>query len=532
MKNLIRISAATCLVIAAFSSCQKLDVEVKTQLTPEIFPQTAQHYVQLTGQVYSQFRQNYFPDNFFLQTLSTDEAIMPARGGNWYDGGRYEQHHKHTWDKDNAHVGAAWGWLSTTISKANQSLYLIKDAPESDAKKTAIAEVRTMRAISLFLMMDIWGNVPIVSQFGDVTPPETKTRLEVFNFIETEVKAALPDLNPAVGVSTYGRPNKYAAYALLAKMYLNAEVYIGTARYNDAVAMCDAIITATGSPYSIETDYRKMFFIDNGPLTKEFIFAIPYDPSFTNGYFFPARYALPRSLQAKFSLKHTPSAPLSTLPEFYAYFDDVNDKRNAQWIKGPQTTFANVPVTVATTKKGYDQFYTGSDGSAAISYQVDITPNVVLRDASKPFDAGNDEIAWNMGYRNNKFYCDSTSSNRNQNTDVPVFRYSDILLMKAEAILRGATATQGQTALSLVNTLRAARTTTAAWASVSLEDLYKERSREFTGECWHRNDMIRFGKFEGKWGFKTDANTYHRLFPIPASAIILNPKLKQNIGYN
>jgi hypothetical protein len=156
---------------------------------------------------------------------------------------------------------------------------------------------------------------------------------------------------------------------------------------------------------------------------------------------------------------------------------------------------------------------------------------LITRDKSRPFDAGNDEIAWNLGYRNNKFYADSTSANRNQNNDIPVFRYSDILLMKAEAILRGATPTNGQTALSLVNSLRAVRTTSPAWTTVTLEDLYGERCREMSWECWHRNDMIRFGKFEGRWGLKTDADVRHRVFPIPATAIQLNPKLTQNPGY-
>jgi hypothetical protein len=531
MKNLINIAAGALLSMATFSSCQKLDVDVKTQLTPENFPQTDQHYIQLTGQVYAQMR-GISVEYFFLQSLSTDEAIMPARGGNWYDGGRYEQHAKHTWDKDNGHIGGVWTFLSTAISKANQSLYLIKDAPETPAKTTATAEMRTMRALALYMMMDLWGNVPIVTQFGETTPPETKTRAEVFAFIEKEVKEAIPDLSSVVGVPTYGRPTKYAAYALLAKMFLNAQVYIGTNRYDDAVAMCDLIMMATGSPYSLESDYRKMFFIDNGPLTKEFIFAIPFDASFNGGYMFYARYSLPRSLQAKYSLKHTPSAPMSTLPEYYANFNDPNDKRNAQWITGPQFNYNGTPVTVTTTKKGYDQFYTGSDGAAPLTYQVNITPNVTLRDASRPFDAGNDEVAWNMGYRNNKFYADSTSSNRNQNNDVPLFRYADILLMKAEAILRGATPTQGQTALSLVNQVRAVRTTSPAWSAVTLEDLYKERCREMAWEMWHRNDMIRFGKFEGTWGFKTDAQTFHRLYPIPATATLLNPKLKQNPGYN
>ncbi len=103
--------------------------------------------------------------------------------------------------------------------------------------------------------------------------------------------------------------------------------------------------------------------------------------------------------------------------------------------------------------------------------------------------------------------------------------------MKAEAILRGGTATNGSTALSLVNSVRSNRTTSAAWTSVTLDDLYKERCREFAWECWHRNDMIRFGKYEDTYGFKTDNSTYKRLFPIPTAALQANTKLVQNPGY-
>src|SRR5919198_246303 len=129
---------------------------------------------------------------------------------------------------------------------------------------------------------------------------------------------------------------------------------------------------------------------------------------------------------------------------------------------------------------------------------LNLTPDVVLRQDPTLFDCGNDEIAWNMGYRNIKFYPDATSLDRNQNNDEPVFRYSDIILMKAEAILRGGAPTLGQTALSLVNELRAQRTTSPAWTDVTLDSLYSERCREFAYEGWHRNGKIRFEKFEGK----------------------------------
>jgi len=218
---------------------------------------------------------------------------------------------------------------------------------------------------------------------------------------------------------------------------------------------------------------------------------------------FYARYSLPRSLRAKYSLPFTPSSAASTLPEFYAYFNDAKDVRNQQWITGKQFDYKGNPVMVSTTKQGYDEDYKGADAGTALSYQVDITPDVIIKKPAT-FDLGNDEKAWNMGYRNNKFYADSTSATRNQNNDVPIFRYADVLLMKAEAIARGGSATNGQTAISLVNEVRSKRTTSVAWTSVTLQQLYEERAREFTWETWHRNDMIRFGKYEDTWGAKTD----------------------------
>lgn len=529
MKKIFSSIAFGWLALCSMSSCHKLDVPTTTVLNPDNFPVTPENFIQAAGPTYNAFRQSFAGSYWFLQTLSTDEAILPARGGNWYDGARYEQLHKHTWNKDNGQVGGAWDYLSTTISTANQNIFLVESAADSDAKTTGLAELRTMRAIAFYLMMDLWGNIPMVTKYGDVTQPSITPRAEVFSFIEKEVKESLPFLNPAVGQSTYGRPNKYTAYALLAKMYLNAEAYGLAPRWNDAIAACDSVIIS--GKYELESDYMKMFFVNNGPSIKEFIFAIPFDASTSNGWMFYARYWMPRSLRAKYSLNFTPSAPMSTLPVYYANFNDPNDQRNKQWLTGKQYLHNGSPVIVATTKKGYDEDYTGADGSAPLNYHVELTPDVIVKNAAS-FDLGNDEKAWNMGYRNNKFYADSTSANRNQNNDVPVFRYADILLMKAEAILRGGAATNGQTALSLTNDVRAKRTTSAAWNSVTLQTLYEERCREFTGENWHRNDMIRFGKFEGAWGYKVDSDVRRRIYPIPAHAIQLNPKLTQNPGYN
>ena len=519
-------------------SCNDLNVPVTTQITPDVYPQDSSQFVASAGVVYAALRGNYSTDYFFMQSLTTDEAILPARGGNWYDNQGYLRMHYHTWTADHGGTQTCWDWLSRIIGYDNQTMYILNsNMPEGNFKNRTLSELRMVRALAYFWMMDMYGNVPIVTTYGDFESKPKSDRKEVFNFIESEIKECLPNLSTTMGISTYGRPTQYMAYSLLAKMYLNAEYYTGTARYSDCVTACDNVISSGKFTLATTSNYLQMFYPNNGPTTPEFIFAIPYDPSYsalsgTNGMMYHSRYDVPRSLKTKFGLPFTPSAPESTLPEFYAYFNDANDVRNKQWLTGKQYMNDGVtPIMVTTTKKGYDQFYSGTDGGASYTYQVELSPNVTLRQDVSLFDCGNDEIAWNMGYRNIKFYPDATSTSRNQNNDVPIFRYSDILLMKAEAIQRGGTATLGQTALSLVNDLRAKRTTTAAWTSVSLDDIYSERCREFAMENWHRNDMIRFGKYEGKWGFKTNADTYRRIFPIPTGAMVKNPKLTQNPGY-
>ena len=514
------------IMVGVLNSCHDLETEISTQLTKDNFPTREEHFVAAAASSYSAFRSDYAVKYWFLQTLTTDEAIMPARGGNWYDLARYEQLHKHTWNADHGFVLDTWNYLSNVVANTNKSIELIGEGEE---KLGAISELRALRALAYFMMMDLWGNIPLVQKFGDPNPPATASRADVFNFIETELNESLPYLSRETGVATYGRPNKYMAYALLAKLYLNSSVYIGASRVNEAIVACDSVINS--GKYQLENDYRKMFFFDNGPATKEFIFAVPFNPTTPNGYMLYNRYWLPRSLRAKYSLNYTPSAPMSTIPSFYNnYFSDANDIRTQLWLTGKQYMHDGTPITVSTTKIGYDEEYVGEDGSDPIVYHVELTPDIELR-GSRQFDCGNDEKAWNMGFRSIKFYPDSTSLTRNQNTDLPVFRYADILLMKAEAILRGGAATLGQTPVSLVNELRAQRTTSGALGAVDLEFIYAERTRELVGENWHRNDMIRFDKYEGQWGFKTDAALTKRLFPIPATALQLNPLLQQNAGY-
>ncbi len=539
MKKIV-VKIAFLLAITGFmTNCHKLDVPITSALTPDVFPQNQAQFIQAAGPPYAALRGNFALDYHFIQSETTDESIMPARGGNWYDNQNYLMLHYHTWTRDHGWTTGNWNWISTIVGTTNQALSILdKTMPATNTTKpTMLAELRMVRAIAYFMWMDLYGNVPIITTYGEFEPKANSSRAEVFAFIETEIKAALPNLSSTVDATTYGRPTTFTAHALLAKMYLNAEYYTGKAQYDACIAACDAVINSGKYALEPRATYLQQFYPNNGPAMKEFIFAVPYDPAAgglpgTNSNMYHARYDVLRSQTKRFNLPFTPSSPRSTLPEFYAYFTkDTNDIRNKQWMVGKQFNADGTPLMVTTTKKGYDQFYTGADGGAALTYQVEITPDIVLRQDAVTYDCGNDEIAWNMGIRNIKFYPDATSTSRNQNNDIPFLRYSDVILMKAEAILRGGAATGGATALSLVNQLRALRTTSPAWTAVTLEDIYGERNREFAWENWHRNDMIRFGKYESKWGFKTNTETFRRIFPIPTSAFVVNPALKQNPGY-
>ena len=562
------------LAVVGLEACQKVGVPVSTELTPDVFPQTQSQLVSVLGSAYGAFRGNYALDYYFMQSLTTDEAILPARGGNWYDPANgYNNLHYHNWTPSNGWTNSCWTYLATVVGVCNSVTATINASTQTASfKQTSVSELKVVRDMAYFMLMDLYGNVPLDTVYGDFTPHTNVPRATVFSFLESDLKAALPNLTTDGGADMYGRANRYAAYALLAKLYLNAEYYTGTARYDDCVAMCDSIINAGGgSQYALaaRSAYLQQFYPNNGPAQKEFIFAIPYDPTATpypgtNGYNYRARYDLNRNLGMRYHyagstpgsnsdpvinfttggglVNNKPSGPESTLLSYYsAYFTDAGDIRNGQWLTGLQYNADGKPLMVQTTKggpQGYDATYTGSDKGATYVYQLNLTPDVYFRtdpnSGANPslFDLGNDEIAWNMGYRNIKYYPDSiNTTSRNQNNDMPVFRYADILLMKAEAILRGATATMGQTPLTLVNELRAVRTTSPAWTNITLDSIYNERCRELSYETWHRNDMIRFGKYEGAWGFKTDADPNHRIFPIPSNAILLNPVLKQNPGY-
>ncbi len=516
--------------IIATNSCTKLDVPVDSQYVAGNFPVTTSDYSALFGTMYSNLSSNYAVPYWRMQELSTDEAILPARDGNFDDGGQYRQLHYHTWTFDHPNVIGIWQWGFGGINNCNRLINLTNSSSASEASKaTNIAEAKAMRALYYFFMMDLYGNVPLIDTFPVANLPATQTRAKVFSFIENELKNVvqqLPEKTSSNAVLYYGRPTKAMVFALLEKMYLNAEVYIGTPRYNDAVVMADSILT--NSNYSLTAKYTDIFAPENGPEISETIFAIPYDQQIPGNQF--TRFGFFYYLAPAYGFNVGLSIAMSTTPEFFNRFNLANDIRNTTWLVGKQ--FA--PDANRMPDKNKPVFYPGT------TTQIEITPNLILV-PPKPMDLGNTIAAQSQGVRSIKYYPDVKiiQATRLNGNDVPVFRLADIMMMKAEAILRGATSTaikgEMQTPDVLVNKIRA-RAGAPLVSGIDLPGLLDERAREFSWEAWRRNDLIRFGQYEKEYPLPNDVlkmntDVSRRLYPIPSTELKLNPNLIQNPGY-
>jgi starch-binding outer membrane protein, SusD/RagB family len=154
-------------VATIISSCQKIDVAVTSEITPDSYPKTDAQFISAEGPVYNALRADFAVSYWFTQSCSTDEAVLPTFGPNWYDGNKYAELHLHTWTKDNAWVNASWSYLTNIIGTANQAISTIRStAPAGTSKNTGLAELKTMRALAFYMMMDMYGNVPLDTLFG------------------------------------------------------------------------------------------------------------------------------------------------------------------------------------------------------------------------------------------------------------------------------------------------------------------------------------------------------------------------------
>lgn len=537
--NIKAILAAATVLLSA--SCTDLDVDVKSKYTEYPSGIDAAFEAKLADAYYA-FRgalgRNY--NNY--QTLSSDEASGISFDGDYYDNAGYANPTMHNFSAEDGALNY-WPDLSSGITKCNQFL---EENGTDLAGSTLLYNARAVRAFYHFILMDSYGDVPIL----DAVPAEgeaieRKSRKEVAEWIESELLECIPNMSEDNDASTYGKPNKWMAEALLVKLYINWAVYTcgdvtaydasstANSKLDDCVKYCDDIIQS--GVFDLSDSYRKKFMYDNGVQIKDFIYAMPYDCVTATGMYY-GRFRSFRQIDKCSPMAYYGAAMGKSCagnvvmnPEFSDLFTLTGDDRNDAVLMGK--VYMYDPITGEATSEAC--MYNGT--------QLEFTHDIALvSGGEEQLNAGADATGWRQGYRSIKFYPNPneySAYSRNQSNDVPIFRYADILLTKAEAILRGATATNGDTPQTLFNQIRSYVNAPSLDHAPSLQELLDERGREFFDENWRRNDMIRFGTFESEYGFhkKSYANAKfektRRIFPVPQSVMNENTNWTQNAGY-
>jgi starch-binding outer membrane protein, SusD/RagB family len=442
---------------------------------------------------------------FSIQEVSTDEMIIPQRGGDWYDGGQWIRMHRHQYTPSEESLNNVWRLLYTGVSRCNTLLDQIKGDAALAGRLNP--EIRGMRALYYFWLCDVFGNVPIVTiKPGPEAIPQggTKTRAEVYAFVESELNAVVGSLSKDKAAS-YGKMNYYSAKAILAKLYLNANVYKGAPEWAKCVAACNDIIT--DAKYSLETDYYNNFDASNED-SKENIFVIPYDAAKLEGFHI-GQMSLHYASKATFELTEQPWNGYCSVAEFYNSYS-ATDKRRANFLAGQQYAADGVTKIEDSAAEGTDP-----DGKL-----LNFTPELnqlyprCLRQA---------------GVRVAKYKIEK-GAKPNLNNDFPLFRFADVWLMKAEALWRQNAA--DPMALTMVNDIRT-RAGVPVFTALTSDDLLAELGREKFAEAWRRNDLIRFGKYFKPYNkFKTtEDKPCVGIFPIPELQLRSSKSLIQNECY-
>lgn len=452
-------------------------------------------------------------DYWGLQEITTDEVIVPARGTDWYDNGDWQKLHLQTWTADHIRLKNVWDALNQGVSRANTAIYYIGKFPQTATTTQYINEARFLRSYYMYLMCDLFGQVPFreASDVDFSTAPQVLSRKAAADKIISELTEIMPNLKTKADVGS-DHVTIGAAQALLAKVYINYEVWTGTKKYTEAIAACNDLINSPN--YAVATDYWTMFQ-KNVTEHPEFILRIPMDDNVDMGsgsvwVNFTLHYS-----QTFGNITSTWNGP-STTSTFFNTWDKVNDARyHDDRIKA---------------ECGFNQGFLvgqqyGLDGTAL--KQRDGSPLIFVPEVNLQSSPEN------AGIRVVKFAPNSTTKFQfNSPNDVPIMRISDIYLIRAEAKLRNGDAAG---ALADVNYLRSKRSaagkTLPALASVTLDDILKERGYELYWEGLRRQDLIRFGKFGDAWQEKPVTAATKILFAIPTSAISVNTNLTQNPSY-
>lgn len=506
MRKFRQLLPLACLL--SFAACDNLYAPAY-DLTEENFPRTEEELRLIMFVPYASLQPLMGHANMIsLQEISSDELILPQRAdGSWSDGGTWTRVHAHFYNKDEVALNNTWMALYSGVFHCNRALEQIrKAAQENPALKAvfiqqATAEIKTLRALCYYWLLDLWGNVPVITDFYFEGPaPANLDRAAVFAFVDQELSENVP-LLPLT--APYGAFNRYAGKALQAKLWLNAEIYAGISNYDSVISACDAIINS--GRYTLESDYFRNFNASNED-SRENIFVIPYGLKEGSGFNFNLSLAtLHPESQKTFELAQSPWNGYCTLQEFYNSYEQADRRKG---LSGNQKIRGNF---IAGQQYDYD-------GVTPLS--IIYTPELI--------ETSTYTFRETAGARVGKFEI-ARASGPDMENDFPLFRYADVLMMKAEALYRKQNGSSVE-ATELFNQIRR-RAGLSDFAGLTPELMLAERGREMFYEGVRRQDLIRFGKYNEAWAFKPASEPFRNIFPIPAVQILGGGNLRQNPGY-
>ena len=445
-----------------------------------------------------------------LQEHSTDEALPPTRAGDWDDKGVWRVLHTHTWNADHTYVRDVFNNLLGVTFNATNVLSFNPNAQQA-------AEAKFLRAFAMFTVLDLYGQVPYREPGENLlNPPAVLKGTEALDFIITDLNAILNDL-PAASVAYVA--NKDAARVLLMKCYLNKGAFanrlaptFAAADMAQVITLADQITATT--KYSLANNFYDNFAPNNNTVSTELIFTQQNGPGINrNGNGARSRYYC--TLHYKSPIPGGGWNGFTTLADFYDKFEAADKRRGDAYPGLTDSSGLRVGLLLGQQVDKNGTALTDRSGTRLLSFTREI----------KLIETGaNLEVT---GIRVVKYVPDLYNGD-NANNDYVFFRYADVLLMKAEALLRTNSAAA---ALAIVNTIRLKRQASAL-ATLTLDNLLDERGRELYWESWRRQDLIRFGKFLQPFMEKPATSGNERLlYPIPNAALAVNPNLEQNEGY-
>lgn len=472
--------------------------------------------------IYSSMRTLTEHSNWWDLEETTDVCVTPVKNhGLWYDGGIYIRLHQHSWMEEDAHLNNIWNALYSGVSSANRVLYQFENSTiEMNGKENYIAELKVARAFYYYLLLEAFGNVPIIDRFDvpDGYLPATEPRSKVFEFVESELKNNINNLSEDV-LNTYGRFNKWNAKMLLARLYLNAEAWIGTPMYNECENLCNEIIAT--NKYRLDGDYS-LPFSTNNELSNETMFVIPFDETKSGGQIYMwARKTLHYSQMQTFNLQATwLDGGCVGVPTFFDNYIEGDKRLEKTWRMGQQYALDGTPL--------WTNGWCG-DPQMLLSYTKDVT-NI------------SGDATMYQGYRFGKYEIKIGATGTPDN-DYVIMRYAEVLMMKAECILR--TGGSSQEAAELVNEVRRRNfdttneltgseleaTTICNGVPVKYGRFLQELGVEFALEGLRRSQLIRFDNNFTKgtwWEHQPTNDTKRNLMLIPFDQLQRNSNLVQN----